>query len=736
MATVPTPLHGLSRDVTMAVLPRLYLEEVILELSRRDINIGGFHTGKDHLISVLKHLMAREYADLGPGESQTKETGSRNTKDKTVGVEHDLGKQDASQSKKQDHTTNECHRVDKSTVQRPTNMSLSDQVGSKDGNVKLDNNVSRQKGKVTNQNDKNVAAETNQSRASNNGRTQTAKTAAKRSSSDVGTKYFDTLPDDVRYNLEFCDARVVLKRLEHKDGSGFLRHKKRRSQVTRKGSHVTSAVTSDVPQRSLDNTVPNVNGGDTKAEVESNYFLLEAEQLGYKTRLRWNTIIQSELQPETESNPIAKTTVKERKNIETTSSGRQPTSSDGGKTKQPASLVDNKRNKARPHEESKAKTPAKGKQKVGTTSSGRQPHCKDGKRKQSSPVQKTVQSKQKKVQPPKESEPKKSAEGKQKNATTSSGRQPPSSDGKSKQPSPVSESVMSHMKKVWFPEESMPETYATGELKIAAVSSGRKQPSKNKKGILLTPASEAVLSKLNKVQLPKKSVPKTSAKGKQKMGRATGQPSNDGKSPNPQGASVRPIIRRNRTKHVYVCEDCGYRSKSRCHMIVHIRKHTGEKPFGCCLCSYRGTSEKNLRTHMQKHIGLESPHVCEYCGYTTGSRNALVKHIRTHTGERPYVCNICGYSASNTSRIAEHIRTHTNERTFRCPQCTYRANRRDSLVRHYLTHTGDKPFHCTLCDYKSTQKSTLKRHVVLMHEKRKDVKEKEKREHNNGEKCE
>ncbi|XP_019632969.1 PREDICTED: zinc finger protein 37 homolog [Branchiostoma belcheri] len=688
MATVPTPLHGLSREVTMAVLPRLYLEEVILELSRRDINIGGFHTGKDHLISVLKHLMAREYADLGAGESQTKETGSRNSKDKTADMEHDLGKQDASQripnmGTKQDHATNECHRVEESTVQRLTNMSPSDQVGSKDGNVELDNNVSRQKGKVTNQNDKNLAAETNQSRASSNDRIQTAKTTAKRSSSDVGTKYFDALPEDVRHHLEFCDARVVLKRLEHKDSSGFLRHKKRRSQVTGKGSHVTSAVTSDVPQRSLDNAVPNVNGGDTKAEVESNDFLLEAEQLGYKTRLRWNTIIQSDLQSETESEP--KTTAKENQKIGTTSSGRPLPPSDGGKSKQPASPVDNKRNKARPHEESKAKTPAKGKQKVGTTSSGRQPPCKNGKR---------------------------------------------------KQPSPVSESVMSHMKKVWFPEdseESMPETYAT-ELKIAAVSSGRKQPSNIKKGILLTPASEAVLSKLKKVQLPKKSVPKTSAKGKQKIGRATGQPSNDGKSPNPEGASVRPIIRRNRTKHVYVCEDCGYRSKSRCHMIVHIRKHTGEKPFGCCLCSYRGTSEKNLRTHMQKHIGLESPHVCEYCGYTTGSRNALVKHIRTHTGERPYVCNICGYSASNTSRIAEHIRTHTNERTFRCPQCTYRANRRDSLVRHYLTHTGDKPFHCTLCDYKSTQKSTLKRHVVLMHEKRKDVKEKEKREHNNVEK--
>ncbi|XP_078663012.1 uncharacterized protein LOC144906527 [Branchiostoma floridae x Branchiostoma belcheri] len=505
MTTVPTPLHGLSRDVTMAVLPRLYLEEVILELSRRDINIGGFHTGKDHLISVLKHLMAREYADLGRGESQTKETGSRNSKDKTADMEHDLGKQDASQripnmGTKQDHATNECHRVEESTVQRLTNMSPSDQVGSKDGNVELDNNVSRQKGKVTNQNDKNLAAETNQSRASSNDRIQTAKTTAKRSSSDVGTKYFDALPEDVRHHLEFCDARVVLKRLEHKDSSGFLRHKKRRSQVTGKGSHVTSAVTSAVPQRSLVKAVPNVNGGDTNAEVESNYFLLEAEQLGYKTRLRWNTIIQSELQPETDSNSIAKTTVRERKNIETTSSGRQPHSSEGGKSKQPSlGPVDNKRNKARPHEESKAKTPAKGKQKVGTTSSGRQPPCKDGKRKQPSPVQETVRSKKKKFQPVKESEPKKSSEGKQKNAMTSSGRQPPSIDGKSKQPSPVSESVMFHMKKVWFPEESeesMPETYATGELKIAAVSSGRKQPSNIKKGILLTPASETVLSKL------------------------------------------------------------------------------------------------------------------------------------------------------------------------------------------------------------------------------------------------
>ena len=35
-------------------------------------------------------------------------------------------------------------------------------------------------------------------------------------------------------------------------------------------------------------------------------------------------------------------------------------------------------------------------------------------------------------------------------------------------------------------------------------------------------------------------------------------------------------------------------------------------------------------------------HRCRYCGKVFGSDSALQIHVRSHTGERPYKCNICG----------------------------------------------------------------------------------------------
>ena len=53
-------------------------------------------------------------------------------------------------------------------------------------------------------------------------------------------------------------------------------------------------------------------------------------------------------------------------------------------------------------------------------------------------------------------------------------------------------------------------------------------------------------------------------------------------------------------------------------------------------------------------------HRCKYCGKVFGSDSALGIHIRSHTGERPYKCNICGNRFTTKGNLKVHFQRHTD----------------------------------------------------------------------------
>ena len=59
--------------------------------------------------------------------------------------------------------------------------------------------------------------------------------------------------------------------------------------------------------------------------------------------------------------------------------------------------------------------------------------------------------------------------------------------------------------------------------------------------------------------------------------------------------------------------------------------------------------------------GKEDPshrHRCRYCGKVFGSDSALQIHIRSHTGERPFKCNVCGNRFSTKGNLKVHFQRH------------------------------------------------------------------------------
>uniref|UniRef100_A0A670ZJ14 C2H2-type domain-containing protein n=1 Tax=Pseudonaja textilis TaxID=8673 RepID=A0A670ZJ14_PSETE len=78
-------------------------------------------------------------------------------------------------------------------------------------------------------------------------------------------------------------------------------------------------------------------------------------------------------------------------------------------------------------------------------------------------------------------------------------------------------------------------------------------------------------------------------------------------------------------------------------------------------------------------------HKCHFCGKIFGSDSALQIHLRSHTGERPYKCNICG-NRFTTRALQLHYGQHGGERPFKCKVCGRAFSTRGNLRAHFVAH--------------------------------------------------
>lgn len=131
----------------------------------------------------------------------------------------------------------------------------------------------------------------------------------------------------------------------------------------------------------------------------------------------------------------------------------------------------------------------------------------------------------------------------------------------------------------------------------------------------------------------------------------------------------------------YTCSLCGKKLFYKRTLLLHMRQHSGLKPFKCEYCNKAYTSKHSLNAHLVSEMNLRK-FVCSYCGKRYNFNSDLVVHVKQRHQTRQFSCHVCGKQFGLLKYLRDHSTIHSQVKPFNCDECGIGFRLKKFLLRH------------------------------------------------------
>uniref|UniRef100_G1QGE1 Zinc finger protein ZFPM1 n=1 Tax=Myotis lucifugus TaxID=59463 RepID=G1QGE1_MYOLU len=133
-------------------------------------------------------------------------------------------------------------------------------------------------------------------------------------------------------------------------------------------------------------------------------------------------------------------------------------------------------------------------------------------------------------------------------------------------------------------------------------------------------------------------------------------------------------------KDVFPCKDCGIWYRSERNLQAHLLYY--------CASRQSAGSPATAAADEKPKEPYPNERVCPFpqCRKSCPSASSLEIHMRSHSGERPFVCLICLSAFTTKANCERHLKVHTDTQSGVCHSCGFISTTRDILYSHLVTN--------------------------------------------------